>query len=71
MYYYLICLGIVAFYLIFSYMLGDLFLRLANSEVTSASYRILIGFFCYFLLFQLICLPLKFTLQPLSLLANM
>ena len=37
MYYYLICLGIVAFYLIFSYMLGDLFLRLANSEVTSAS----------------------------------
>ncbi|MCI9491954.1 MAG: hypothetical protein HFH42_02310 [Lachnospiraceae bacterium] len=70
MYYYLICLGIVAFYLIFSYMLGDLFLRLANSEVTSASYRILIGFFCYFLLFQLICLPLKFTLQPLSLLAN-
>lgn len=68
MIYYLICMGIVAFYLMFCYMLGDLSLRLIGSETKSVSYRLLLGFFCYFLLFHLACLPLKSTLQPLSLL---
>ena len=68
--YYLLCFVIVLLYLIFSYMCGDLFLRLFPSRESSISYRILLGFFCYFLLFQLAALPLKLTLQPLSLLTK-
>lgn len=69
--YYLICLELIILYLVFSYMLGDLFLQLSNPEEQSVSYRILIGFFCYFFLFQLVALPLKITLQPLSLLTKL
>ena len=69
--YYLICLEIIFLYLIFSYMLGDLFLQLSNRQEQSVSYRILIGFFCYFFLFQIVALPLKMTLQPLSLLTKL
>lgn len=68
--YYLLCLGIILFYLIFSYMLGDLFLHMVSSQEQSFSYRILLGFFCYFLLFQFLAIPLKLTLQPLSLLTK-
>lgn len=68
---YLICLQIIILYLIFSYMLGDLFLRLSSCKEQSVSYRILIGFFCYFFLFQLVAIPLKITLQPLSLLTKL
>lgn len=66
----LLCFIIVILYLLFSYMLGDLFLHICSSKESSISYRILLGFFCYFFLFQIVALPLKFTLQPLSLLAT-
>ena len=62
---------IILLYLIFSYMLGDLFLSFTKSQETSLSYRIILGFFLFFLLFQAAALPLKFTLQPLSLLAKL
>lgn len=68
---YLLCMIIILLYLIFSYMLGDLFLGFTHSQEISCSYRIILGFFLYFLLFQLTALPLKFTLQPLSLLAGL
>ncbi len=68
---YLLCMVIILLYLIFSYMLGDLFLSFTKSQETSLSYRIILGFFLFFLLFQAAALPLKFTLQPLSLLAKL
>ena len=68
---YLLCTGMILLYLIFSYMLGDLFLSFTKSQETSLSYRIILGFFLFFLLFQAAALPLKFTLQPLSLLAKL
>lgn len=71
MIYYLLCLGIVFFYLTISYMLGDLFLHMVSSEEQSVSYRVLLGFFCYYFLFQLMAIPLKLTLQPLSLLTKL
>lgn len=68
--YYLLCFGIILFYLMISYILGDLFLYIISSKEQSVTYRILLGFFCYFLLFQIIAIPLKLTLQPLSLLTR-
>lgn len=69
--YYLLCLGIILYYLTISYMLGDLFLHMISSKERSVSYRVLLGFFCYFLLFQIMAIPLKLTLQPLSLLTKL
>lgn len=66
----LYCFIIIIFYMFFSYLLGDLFLRFSSSGESSVSCCVLAGFFCYFLLFQIVALPLKFTLQPLSLLTT-
>lgn len=66
----LICIGIVLLYLAESYLLGSLVLHFAPKESPSISFRILIGYFCYFLLFQVAALPLKLTLQPLSMLTG-
>ena len=54
---YLLCTGMILLYLIFSYMLGDLFLSFTKSQETSLSYRIILGFFLFFLLFQADHLP--------------
>ena len=57
---------VIVMYFVLFYIFGRLILSFRAKEKPSAAFAILIGFFAYYSLFQLVTLPLMFTLQPLS-----
>lgn len=63
---YLFASIVVLFYLFLYYMIGDLFSLAQKNSTRGFPGKILIGFFLYFLCFQIIALPFKFMLSPLS-----
>lgn len=63
--------GLILLYLFFYYATGSLVLKLIPGPVSSVPFRFILGFFVYFFLFTVVTLPLKFTLQPLSLLSGL
>jgi len=60
---------IIVYFALF-YLFGRLVLSFRGKEKPSVPFAILMGFFAYYSLFQLVTLPLMFTLQPLSLLTG-
>ena len=62
--------GLILLYLFFYYATGSLVLKLIPGSVSSVPFRFVLGLFVYFFLFTVVTLPLKFALQPLSLLSG-
>ena len=61
--------GMILLYLVLYYAAGSLVLKLVPGAISSVPFRFILGFFVYFFLFTAVTLPLKMTLQPLSLLS--
>lgn len=57
---------VVILYFVLFYIFGRLVLSFQRKEKSSIAFSLLIGFFVYYSLFQIVTVPLMFTLQPLS-----
>lgn len=62
-------IGVVFLYLFLYYAVGSIIIRMLPEKDASFSETMILGFFGYFFLFSIVALPLKLTLQPLSLLS--
>lgn len=60
------CIGIIGLYFLLFFTFGTLVCGFRTKEKASVPFTILIGFFAYYVLFQVVTLPMMFTLQPLS-----
>ena len=65
---YLKIVALIVLYLYFYYICGDILLECIKYKEKSNSLKIIVGFFVYYLCFQLIALPLKTMLCSLTLL---
>lgn len=66
----IVALILIPVYFMFFFLFGQGFYKVLGVKGRSIGHKIIIGFFVYFSLFQLVALPLKITLQPLSMLSS-
>lgn len=64
------CIAALLVYFLLFFVFGIWFRHLTGKKEMSLSSTLMMGFFCYYALFQVVTVPLMFSLQPLSLLTR-
>lgn len=59
-------IGIVVLYIVLFYLFGSMITLRKENVRPSLSMTLLVGFFVYYILFQIVAIPMMFSLQPLS-----